>query len=326
MHSTAAASTSLRLLTQSLSSLSAFSHTSLLPLHFLSLSLYAHRHLLFDVHSRKCVAQALALDVILFRGALFCYEVLLPRLVLSLLGLELRGDWRYAKYPSTAERSSQAQQPSTAAASSIAILHSPSSSSAVQHCTSSTHTLVVPPSCCTHTHRYEYTIVLFWALPAYIICEVVTTVLLIKMDKGQKMTIKPPARDAASSASASPAAPDAQPPQPQQHALRARSVSAPPSTTAVASATEAVESDGGGGSSTEPMIRVVSLIYTRLVYLAFVIQIRVIGTALGTRRASAAAAAQPHSTISTAQLCTSTATHYSSTAIATAALPQPPLT
>ena len=164
--------------------------------------------------------------------------------------------------------------PPAAAQHSIAILHS--------------HTLSSLPPAAHTTHRYEYTIVLFWALPAYIICEVVTTVLLIKMDKGQKMTIKPPARDAASSASASPAAPDAQ--QPQQQALRARSFSAPPSTTAVASAPEAVErSDGGGGSSTEPMIRVVSLIYTRLVYLAFVIQIRVIGTALGTRRAGAAA-------------------------------------
>ena len=43
----------------------------------------------------KCLLKCVMLNVVLFRGALFVYEELLPRVCSSLLGIELRGDSRY---------------------------------------------------------------------------------------------------------------------------------------------------------------------------------------------------------------------------------------
>ena len=84
--------------------------------------LLLYKHLLGSPHWRKCVAQCLVLDVVLFRGLLFCYQAILPRVCDSLLGTQL-----------------------------------------------------------THSAAYEWAILLGWALPAYIICEIATMKLHSKM-------------------------------------------------------------------------------------------------------------------------------------------------
>ena len=85
-------------------------------------------HLCHEPTSRKCVQQCFFLNVVLFRGALYVYEYLLPQLCFALLGVSLAGDW-----------------------------------------------------------RYELAIVVLWAAPAYVICEIISTSLQFKM--AQKMLL-----------------------------------------------------------------------------------------------------------------------------------------
>ena len=53
-------------------------------------------HVVGDAHCRRCFGQCLFLCAGLYRGALYLYEAALPALCHAMLGVELRGDWRYA--------------------------------------------------------------------------------------------------------------------------------------------------------------------------------------------------------------------------------------
>ncbi len=189
-------------------------------------------HLLRNVHSRKCVMQCMMLNLLLFRGALYIYESVLPAFCLSVLGVRLMGDW-----------------------------------------------------------RYELAIVALWAAPAYVICEIVTTSLHFKM--AQKMLneapfVSPPStRLHTAGSNAAPVAGAS-----GQHDGGLTTVPAACSAAAVMDSDRlnggraGYCSDGGadGGNAEvgtreedgqrDAMLSFTSIVYTRLIYIVFVLQVR----------------------------------------------------
>ena len=165
------------------------------------------KHLLNNMHSRKCVAQCIMLNFVLFRGALYIYEQLLPAACYSLLGIQVSGD-----------------------------------------------------------RRYDAAVTLLWAAPAYAICEIVTTSLHFKM--AQKILNDeapiPAGKDPpASSVGRCPS--DGQ-------GCTSNSVDSLAST---ACANEplgrSMRSEHGQSSA---LLSVASIVYIRLVYIVFVLQVR----------------------------------------------------
>ena len=98
----------------------------------------------------------------------------------------------------------------------------------------------------THS-RYDAAVFFFWALPAYIVCEVVSAFWQIRM------ATRMHADDEAAAAAAAAAAIDPD----SVDAVRRRA-----------------KSDGGGG---DPLEALTAVLYTRLVYVAFFIQVRLLG-------------------------------------------------
>ena len=127
-------------------------------------------HLFINPISKRCVSQCLFLNLILFRSALFAYEVALPALCRRALNVEL----------------------------------------------------VDEP-------RYEVAVLLLWSLPAYLVCEVVSTMWHCKMSNAMSPAMTPAA-------------------------LKQRTRAAEKSTTG----------------------RVFELLYARLVYVAFMLQLRLL--------------------------------------------------
>jgi len=200
-------------------------------------------HVLRNVHSRKCVMQCVMLNLLLFRGALYVYESLLPALCLSVLGVRLLGDW-----------------------------------------------------------RYEIAILALWAAPAYIICEIVTTSLHYKM--AQKLA----ASDPPPQIIADGMLPAERPSSCARSASQTAAVACSGSVTnAVADVSSRIEQSADGahshsaavdrtayddsmradGSPTDraqddenqrrdAMLSFFSIVYTRLVYLVFMLQIQLI--------------------------------------------------
>lgn len=148
--------------------------------------IFTYRHLMGEAAWRGSVLKCLAVDVVIYRGALFVYESLLPRLCEALLGVRLGAS-------------------------------------------------------------YELAVVICWSIPAYAVCEVVTTVIHIKMAKGLSSFSPPREREGTQSAGAG---------------------------TQVAPA--------GGGA----IMGIAGLVYTRIIYVFFCVQLKVlcslplVGTAL----------------------------------------------
>ena len=147
---------------------------------------------------------------------------------------------------------------------------------------------------------YELAVVVFWAAPAYAICEIVSTIIHMKMAKAMAPVMAP----------APP--PPAQPPAGRSSGSSSGSTAAgglgggdgggsaaggvagsggggyndvdPAISAAIAADAAAASASGGTGG--DAMISITSMVYTRLVYLVFVLQISllrglpVVGTAL----------------------------------------------
>ena len=162
-----------------------------------------YRHLLLDRHSRTCIGQCLFLDALLFRGALTIYEVAPPTTT------------RHTPSPPRAPsmppiRPAQVALP--------ALIHTSTGVSLADD------------------WRYEWAVLLLWTVPAYVVCEIISTSWHYKMAS----------RMSAETASAGP--------------------------TADAATGGGGVRGGGGGPRSLGTPAVLEIVYSRLVYVAFLLQ------------------------------------------------------
>ena len=119
---------------------------------------------------------------------------------------------------------------------------------------------------------YELAVTVLWAAPVYAICEVVTTILHMKMAKAMTPAADPPPSGPADSGSGAAAA--ARPA--ASGSFRTGPGGYPPGVVDEAVVAAAAAAAAALPSGSDTMTQVTSMVYTRLVYLFFVLQMRVL--------------------------------------------------